>query len=104
MYVPPLDFRYYVNFNGSGTPATRGTPRNHASITDNGTGDWTLNFTAALPTANYAIFTSGSDVTNLSTVGPKAANVPTTTALRLLAGSTSVLADPTYVCAGCVGV
>lgn len=104
-YTPPLDLRYYVNFNGTGTPATRGTPRNHGSITDNGTGDWTLNFTAALPTANYTVLgLCGDDGTNLSRVGIKSANVPTASALRVTAGMTTVTADVTYCCLACVGV
>jgi hypothetical protein len=44
----------WVNFNGTGTVAIRAA-YNVASITDNGTGDYTLNFTSALPDANYAV-------------------------------------------------
>jgi hypothetical protein len=43
----------WVNFNGTGTVAIRGS-YNVSSITDNGTGDYTINFTNALPDANYA--------------------------------------------------
>jgi hypothetical protein len=46
--------RAWVNFNGTGTPAIRGSG-NVSSITDNGTGDYTLNFTTALPDTNYSI-------------------------------------------------
>jgi hypothetical protein len=46
--------RAWVNFNGTGTVAIRAS-YNVSSITDNGTGDYTVNFTNALPTANYAI-------------------------------------------------
>jgi len=45
--------RAWVNFNGTGTPAIRAA-YNVASITDNGTGDYTVNFTTALPDANYS--------------------------------------------------
>ena len=45
--------RAWVNFNGTGTPAIRGSG-NVSSITDNGTGDYTVNFTTAMPDANYA--------------------------------------------------
>jgi hypothetical protein len=41
-----------VNFNGTGTVAIRASG-NVSSITDNGTGDYTINFTTAMPDANY---------------------------------------------------
>jgi hypothetical protein len=44
----------WVNFNGTGTVAIRAS-FNVTSITDNGTGDYTLNFTTALQDANYSI-------------------------------------------------
>jgi hypothetical protein len=47
----------WVNFNGTSTVAIRGS-YNVSSITDNGTGDYTVNFTTAMPDANYSI--SGS--------------------------------------------
>ena len=43
----------WVNFNGTGTVAIRESG-SVASITDNGTGDYTLNYTSALADANYA--------------------------------------------------
>jgi hypothetical protein len=49
--------RAWVNFNGTGTVAIR-TSGNVSSITDNGTGNFTVNFTTAMPDANYAV--SGS--------------------------------------------
>ena len=45
--------RAWVNFNGTGTVAIRGSG-NVSSITDNGTGDYTVNFTTSMPDANYA--------------------------------------------------
>ena len=51
----------WVNFNGTGTVAIRASG-NVTSITDNGTGDYTINFTNALPDANYApVFGSQAD-------------------------------------------
>jgi hypothetical protein len=44
--------RAWVNFNGTGTPAIRGSG-NVTSITDGGTGTYTVNFTNAMPDANY---------------------------------------------------
>ncbi len=46
--------RAWVNFNGTGTPAIRASG-NVSSITDNGTGDYSVNFTTAMPDANYAV-------------------------------------------------
>jgi hypothetical protein len=43
----------WVNFNGTGTPAIRAS-YNVSSITRNGTGDYTINFTNAFADANYA--------------------------------------------------
>lgn len=43
----------WVNFNGIGTVAIRGA-YNVSSITDNGTGNYTINFTTPMNNANYA--------------------------------------------------
>lgn len=43
----------WVNFNGTGTVAIRASG-NVSSITDNGNGDYTVNFTTAMVDANYA--------------------------------------------------
>ena len=45
--------RAWVNFNGTGTVAIRASG-NVTSITDNNTGDYTVNFTTAMPDANYS--------------------------------------------------
>jgi hypothetical protein len=50
--APVYAVRAWVNFNGSGTIAIRGSG-NVSSITDNGTGDYTINFTTAMPDVNY---------------------------------------------------
>jgi hypothetical protein len=47
----------WVNWNGTGTVAIRAS-HNVTSITDNGAGDYTINFTNAMTDANYAV--SGS--------------------------------------------
>ena len=49
----------WVNFDGTGTVAIRAAG-NVSSITDNGTGDYTINFTNAMPDANFAIIGSGN--------------------------------------------
>jgi hypothetical protein len=50
---PSFDCRAWVNFNGTGTVAIRGSG-NVSSITDNGTGIYTVNFTTAMVDTNYA--------------------------------------------------
>lgn len=50
--APSYSCRAWVNFNGTGTVAIRASG-NVSSITDNGTGDYTVNFTTAMSDANY---------------------------------------------------
>ena len=51
----------WVNFNGTGTVAIRASG-NVSSITDNGTGDYTVNFTNAMIDVNYSV--SGNAMRN----------------------------------------
>ena len=93
--------RAWVNFNGTGTVAIRGSA-NVSSITDNGTGDYTVNFTTALPDANYC-WSMGGDGSGarLNTWGYAKTNVtaPTTSALRVLFNDdTSAAIDAAYAC------
>ncbi len=57
----------WVNFNGTGTVAIR-RAFNVSSITDNGTGDYTVNFTNAMVDANYAPVSSNDNPDNWSTI------------------------------------
>lgn len=85
----------WVNFNGTGTVAIRASS-NVTSITDNGTGDYTVNITTALTDANYSAVAlcgfgvsnnySGSNVPYVS--GP--VDTPTTTSYRLQTGQGAV--------------
>jgi len=52
--------RAWVNFNGTGTVAIRAS-YNVSSITDNNTGDYTVNFTNAMPDANYTCVTMAAN-------------------------------------------
>ena len=47
----------WVNFTGTGTVAIAGS-YNVSSVTDNGIGDYTVNFTTAMPDVNYSAVTS----------------------------------------------
>ena len=53
--APVFTCRAWVNFNGTGTVAIRASG-NVSSITDNGTGHYTFNFSTALSDTNYARF------------------------------------------------
>ncbi len=50
--APLFACRAWVNFNGTGTPAIRASG-NVSSITDNGAGDYTVNFTTAIADTNF---------------------------------------------------
>lgn len=53
--------RAWVNFNGTNTVAIRGSS-NVSSITDQGTGSYTINFTTAMPDVNYSLIATGGNV------------------------------------------
>ena len=79
----------WVNFNGTGTVAIRDS-FNVSSITDNGTGDYTVNFTTAMPNANYVVSGSANDTggassyTWIATGSGASANISrTTSAVRV---------------------
>ena len=96
--------RAWVNFNGTGTVAIRAS-YNVSSITDNGVGDYTVNFTTAMPDANYVVTTSAgfssSNTTIILNYGSSGAVAPTTTATRFRAitgnGASYVDADAIHV-------
>ena len=50
--------RAWVNFNGTGVVAIRASG-NVSSITDNGTGDYTVNFASAMTDANFCTVANG---------------------------------------------
>jgi hypothetical protein len=67
--------RAWVNFNGTGTVAIRGSG-NVSSITDNGTGDYSVNLTTAMPDTNYACVSSSIDPRDtFNTVYPSTTSV-----------------------------
>lgn len=52
--APTYAVRAWVNFNGTGAVSIRSSG-NVSSITDNGVGDYTINFTTAMPDADYVL-------------------------------------------------
>lgn len=59
--------RAWVNFNGTGTVAIRASG-NVSSITDHGVGNYTVNFTTAMPDANFAANVTINNVSGGSTL------------------------------------
>jgi hypothetical protein len=96
--------RAWVNFNGTGTVAIRASG-NVTSITDNGTGNYTVNFTNAMPDANYTtVATCSSDTDGFLKVvalnSRSGSSVdPTTTAQRIYTrvSGTNSDSDTTWV-------
>jgi hypothetical protein len=99
--APMYAAKAWVNFNGQGTVAIRASG-NVSSITDNGTGHYTVNFTNAMSDANYGFSLGGG-------IGDAAAGTiasysmhqtvnPTTSALRMMTGYSNTQRDIEYVC------
>jgi len=63
--APIFACRAWVNFNGQNTVAIRESG-NVSSITDRGTGAYTVNFTTAMPDANYSVGGSVGRVDDIS--------------------------------------
>ena len=83
--APSYTCRAWVNFNGTGTVAIRASG-NVSSITDNGVGQYSINFATAMPDASYAIAcTAGYNlgVTANTAINQNTDASPTTTAFRV---------------------
>jgi hypothetical protein len=90
----------WVNFNGTSTVAIRAS-YNVSSITDNGVGDFTVNFTNALTDANYAFALSttsmGATAAPVIVLREIAAPFITSSLIRISTGNISSVTDPTYL-------
>lgn len=95
----------WVNFNGTGTVAIR-AGYNVSSITDNGTGDYTVNFTTALSSANYCVTTAGAPINNSGaenvSLAIKFGTTPTAAAVQVYSKTVGLGATDTTF--GCVAV
>jgi hypothetical protein len=100
--------RAWVNFNGTGTVAIRGSG-NVSSITDGGAGNYTVNFTTAMPDTNYSVSgmamqtntsAAWARVININTPGSgSTADVKTTSiGIWVFKPSTEVSLDTEIVC------
>ena len=89
----------WVNFNGTGTVAIRAS-FNVSSITDNGTGNYTINFTTAMPDANYVASCTAQDTNTNMTNGVSATGVSfATSSCQVKCGAySSGVFDPAVFC------
>jgi hypothetical protein len=100
--APMFACRAWVNFNGAGTVAISGGG-NVSSITDLGVGSYAVNFSTALPTANYAYCSTGKSGggggTSATCMEQNNGMPPTTTSCAMVAkaSATGGLIDPGFI-------
>jgi hypothetical protein len=98
--APSYSARAWVNFNGTGTVAIRASG-NVSSITDNGTGDYTVNFTTSMPDVNYIAAFLSNQIISRTDSGSQSVN-----GLRMITGRVAdfngniTFVDPTWAYAG----
>jgi hypothetical protein len=89
----------WVNFVG--TTASINSSFNISSVTRNGTGDYTINFTTAMPNANYGVATSCSQISTTQTTSLGTGGTYSTTALQVycnyFGGGSNNRGDPSVV-------
>ena len=89
----------WVNFNGTGTVAIRGS-FNVSSITDNSTGLYTVNFANAMPDVNYSVIGSARQIATGNRDFqplPDIANTVSAVRISTVIWSTVALADSEYI-------
>jgi hypothetical protein len=79
--APIYACRAWVNFNGTGTVAIRESG-NVSSITDNNTGDYTVNFTTAMVDANFSLSATCNGESGLVVCGSANSTTYSTTSAR----------------------
>ena len=96
--------RAWVNFNGTtASPSTIRGSGNVTSVTKNATGDYTINFTNAMPDVNYGVngaagWGAAANPTLLYNVSISESTAPTASALRIaILISTGAKADTNFV-------
>jgi hypothetical protein len=92
--APSYSARAWVNFDGTGTVALRASG-NVSSITDNGTGQYTVNFATAMPDADFAVAFNAIDSSSLGGVRFHGAGARTTTSVDLFVTNDSRGGDDT---------
>jgi hypothetical protein len=88
----------WVNFNGTGTVAINGS-FNVSSITDNGTGNYTVNFTNAMPNANYSTTLTSEVGVGTGNKGPYLSSLAASNFSIFIFNSSGSFVDATPICA-----
>ena len=86
----------WVNFNGTGTIASRDS-LSISSLDDNGTGDYTLNFSNSMGNANYSVVCGGVLNRQVSTSRLEGTNVRTTTQCQVYSSNSGTFTDFPYM-------
>lgn len=97
--APIYAARAWVNFNGTGTVAIRAAG-NVSSITDNGVGDYTVNFTNAMPDADFVAAIIPIHTSAAYQYVPNFSGAPSSSSLRFVCtydGGGSAGRDISYV-------
>ena len=97
--APSYSARAWVNFNGTGTVAIRGSA-NVSSITDNGTGNYDVNLTTAMSDTNGSIGACAAETAGSNTGGLRviSASFSSTTVIKVSAiFQNGGVADPQFV-------
>jgi hypothetical protein len=89
--APLYSARAWVNFNGTGTVAIRASG-NVSSITDNGTGNYTVNFTTAMPDTNYSVVAGNGSNASANTVS-NTTNITSTSGVSFIHYENSTATD-----------
>ena len=95
----------WVNFNGTGTIAARDS-ENVSSLTDNGTGDYTINLSNAFGAADFSIGSTANENATTFTGGLRCASCCPASASTIRMGVTfqnGGPADPVVACANMMG-
>ncbi len=115
--APIYGCRAWVNFDGTRDEADTGASTNGAnvkirgsgnvaSVLKNGTGDYTITFTTAMPDANYCFtFGAGADsAIGVPSLSAKQSVAPTTTALRVVTDNGANQAMTNDIASCCVSI
>lgn len=103
--APIYACRAWVNFNGTGTVAIRASG-NVSSITDNGTGNYTVNFTTAMPDVNYSFIGMGGAVNGqggswgayVTELHNASSFIRTTTSVQFITASLTATLQDAFTC------
>lgn len=92
----------WVNFDGTtANPSTIRSSYNVSSVTKNGTGDYTINFSTAMADANYSFTASGSRTntgSNIITQNTSRSNTASALHVASLNASNGGFIDETNIC------